>query len=322
MPAEPSPPLSPGVIEELHRDLVRRKRRAFFGALPLVLLAAFAWAGALTDPRRFGSLAFFAVITVALVGQMGYEWWTLRQADPMQLYQSAQHADAQRYADLVAHEAVSAHVRPYASYALTATIIAVTAVQFLLTPETKWRDAGALVKGATRAGEWWRVLTASFMHGNIMHIVVNAGGLLMLGRFIEIYNRRLRVPLVYLLSVAGGGLLSTLTFPQTSIGASGGILGLAGYLLVLAGRPKGGTPAWVRRKMLSILGMTALTGTAAFLSIDNAAHAGGAATGALLALILPPAEPSDPFDGVDMAGVIASAILAGGAVFTILRLLA
>jgi len=319
--AEPSPPVSRGVIEDLHRDLVRRKRRAFFGALPLVILAGFAWAGALTDPRRFGSLAFFAVITVAIIGQMGYEWWTLRRADPMRLYDAEQRRGERRYADIVAHEALSAQVPAYATYAVTATIVAVTVVQLLVTPTTKWLEAGALVKPAVRAGEWWRVLTASFMHGNVMHLVVNAGGLLMLGRFIEIYNRRLRLPLVYLVSALGGGVLSILTFPQPSIGASGGILGLAGYLLVIAGRPRAGAPEWIRRKMLSILGMTALTGTATFLFIDNAAHAGGAITGALLALILPPAQPSDPFDGADMAGVVASAILAGGAAFTIYRLL-
>jgi membrane associated rhomboid family serine protease len=318
LPAESSP-LSPGGVEELQRYLVRRKRRAFFSSLPLLLLAALAFAAAMIKPRQFGSLAFFAAVIVALVGQSGYEWWTLRGADPMQLSEPERHAAARRQAELLAHEALSAQVRPYATFALTGTIAAVAAVQFLVTPASRWVQAGALLDPP---GEWWRILTASFMHGSVMHLIANLGVLLMLGRFIEIYNRRLRVPLIYLASVVGGGLLSTLTFPQTGVGASGGILGLAGYLVVVAGRPNGGTPVWIRRRMLSILGMTALTATAAFFFIDNAAHAGGTVAGALLGLALPSAQPSDPFDGVDALGLISAFVLAAGAVFTIIRLLA
>lgn len=322
MTAEPSPPLSPGVIQQLHRDLVRRKRRAFLLASPLLVLAGTAWAAAYEDPRQFGGLAFFAAVIAAMIGQVGYAWWTVSRADPMQIYEREQREESRRYAELIAHEALSAEVVPYATFALTGTIAAVTAVQFLITPTSKWLQAGALVKPAVRAGEWWRLLTASYLHGSVMHIVANAGVLLMLGRLIEIYNRRLRVPLVYLASVVGGGLLSTFTFPQPASGASGGILGLAGYLLVTAWRPNAGTPEWIRSKMLAILGMTALTGLAAFFFIDNAAHAGGAVTGVLLGLALPPAQPSDPFDGVDALGIGAAAILAGGAVFTVMRLLA
>src|SRR4029077_3256024 len=160
--------------------------------------------------------------------------------------------------------------------------------------------------------QWWRLLTCSYLHGSVMHVVANAGGLMMIGRLIETYDRRMRVPLIYLVSVLGGSVLSTLTFPQSSVGASGGILGLAGYLVVNAGRPSSETREWIRRKMLSILGMTVLIGTAAYSFIDNAAHAGGGLSGAALALALGPGRPSDPADAADTLGAAAALVLAAG----------
>jgi len=322
LPDEPDPPVSPDVLEQLHRDLLRRKRRTFLLASPLLVLAGVAWVVSLQDPRHLGGMAFFAVVIVAMIAQVGYEWWELHRADPVQPYEREQADEERRHAELIAHEARTATVRPIASLSLTAAILLVTAVQIIWRQPQQWLTAGALVKPAVRAGEWWRLLTASYLHGSVMHILANAGALLMLGRLIETYDRRLRIPLIYLLSAIGGNVVSTLAFPQPGLGASGGILGLAGYLVVVARRPGAGIPEFVRRRMLSILGMAALTGTAAYYFIDNAAHAGGAITGALLALLLPPAQPSDPFDGVDMAGVLASVVLAGGAAFTIYRLLA
>jgi len=327
--AVPEPPMSADAIRELHQDLVRRKRRAFFSALPLLLLAAYAWAGALTDPRRFGGLALFAVLTAAMIGQIGYHWWTLRGTDPMLLYEresrdAAGHPHRARRvhrAELIAHEARTARVVPAASLALTGTIVAVTAVQFIATPTSQWLAAAGLLKPAVKAGQWWRLLTYSYLHGSIMHIIANAGGLMMLGRLIETYDRRMRVPLIYLFAALGGSILSTLTFPQSSVGASAGILGLAGYLAVNAGRPASEAPEWIRRKMLSILGMTVLIGTAAYSFIDNAAHAGGALTGATLAFLLGPGRSSDPPDRADAFGAAAALVLAAGAVFTIARLL-
>ena len=63
-----------------------------------------------------------------------------------------------------------------------------------------------LIKAAVVAGEWWRLVTASFLHANLEHLLANVGALLALGGLIEAYDRRLRLPLVYLLSVLGGSL--------------------------------------------------------------------------------------------------------------------
>jgi hypothetical protein len=74
--------------------------------------------------------------------------------------------------------------------------------------------------------------------------------------------------------------------------------------------------------MLSLLGSTALMGAAAFMFIDNGAHLGGVATGAMLAVVMVPrgAESDSRGEGLEAVGWIASAVLAAGALFTIMRL--
>jgi membrane associated rhomboid family serine protease len=132
----------------------------------------------------------------------------------------------------------------------------------------------------------------------------------------------MRIPLVYLAAAIGGNVLSTFASARPALGASGGVLGLAGYLWVVAGRRPDGAPGWVRREMLSLLGSTAAMGLAAFTYIDNAAHLGGVATGALLGAVMVPRDAT--FDhrgeGVEVLGWAAAAVLAAGALFTIMRL--
>lgn len=319
-PGDPDGPPSARVLQDLHRDLVAQKRRAFVKTSPFLLLSAFAWFGAMTDPGRFGGLAFFSMLTAFMIGRVGYEWLTLRRADPLELYHREQRLEAERQRRQIDHLARSAAVRPFASLALVAGIVAVTVVQFAMGPLRENVAAAGLVKPAVRAGEWWRLLSASFLHGNLFHLVANCNALLMLGRLIETYDRRLRIPLVYLLAAIGGNVLSTLLTSKPAVGASGGVIGLAGYLLVVAGRDPDGAPAWIRRQMLSILASTAVLGIAAFIFIDNAAHLGGALTGALIGFVLTRPRWKAHERELRWAGLIAAALLIAGAAFTIRRL--
>lgn len=322
LPPTPDPPLSPGVIRELHADLVRQKRRTLLKSSPVLLLAVFGWIGAAMDPEHLGGLAFWAFIAVAAIGQVAYEWLKLRRADPMTLYEQEQREDAERRTQLEEHLLRVSAVRPVATVALTACIVLVTLLQFSSGPLVKSIGAAALVKPAVRAGEWWRLLTASYLHGNLVHIASNAGALMVIGRLVETYDHRMRVPLIYLAAVIGGSILSTLASVRPAVGASGGVLGLAGYMLVVAGKQPGGAPAWVRRDMWRILGSTALMGLAAYFFIDNAAHAGGAITGALLGrfAISKRGQSDAGARTLDGLGWIAAAVLLAGAVFTAARL--
>ncbi len=318
--ADPEAPPSPRVLRELHRDLLAQKRRAFLTGSPLLLLALFAWMVAIMDPVRWGGLVLFAVTAVAGVGRIGYEWLTLRDADPLTLYAREQRADEERHQQQTEFLLRSGAVRPVVTISIVSCVVAVTIVQFASGPIADSVTAAGLVKAAVRAGQWWRLLTASYLHGSWFHIVANATALMTLGRIIEIYDRRLRIPLVYAASAVGGSVLSTMLFPTSSIGASGGVLGLAGYVFVVAGRDPNGTPAWLRKQMVSILASTAVLGIAAFMFIDNAAHLGGALSGAALgyAVCRWGAHRQREFDA---AGLAATVVLAAGAVFTVTRLL-
>jgi hypothetical protein len=76
--------------------------------------------------------------------------------------------------------------------------------------------------------------------------------------------------------------------------------------------------------MLALLGLTALMGLAGFLFIDNAAHLGGVATGAMLATVLERrgGETHRRAEFLEALGWLASAVLAAGALFTMMRLVA
>ena len=304
---------SPAVVRELHRDLVRQQRRKFLSASPLLLLAVLGVAAGMTAPRKYGGIIGFSFVIAFVVGQMGWEWLRLRKADPIALYQRERHEAEEQRANVTAHLLRSSEVKPVVTIALTVTIGLVTLIQFMATDERHAVQAAGLVKAAARGGEWWRLLSATYLHGNLLHVVSNLGALVTFGQLIEVYERRMQVPLVYLCSALGGSALSTMLTSASSIGASGGVLGLAGYVLTVAGRQSGGTPAWIRRAMLPMLASTALMGIAAFMFIDNAGHVGGVVTGAAMGY----AGRSTRF-----LEVPASVVLVAGAVFTAGRLIA
>lgn len=316
-------PASPQVIRDLHRDLLRQKRRTFLIASPLLLLAVLALVVGMVEPGSVGhrmNLVFLGVVVGSAVAQVGWEWIRLRRTDPLALYEREQR-DAERHrGNQFDHLLRSAAVRPVLTLGLLSTIVVVTVIQFVTTPLPTALAISGLVKPAARAGEWWRLLSATYLHGNLLHLFANATALFALGRLIETYDRPLRVPLVYLAAALGGGLLSTLLSDTPSIGASGGILGLAGYLIVVAGRQPGGTPPWIRKEMISVLAWTAVMGIAAYMFIDNVAHLGGALTGAVLGSVAVSCDRRVSRQANERAGLMAAAILLGAALFTITRL--
>ncbi|MFE7133911.1 rhomboid family intramembrane serine protease [Streptomyces sp. NPDC057638] len=87
-------------------------------------------------------------------------------------------------------------------------------------------------------GEWYRLMTAVFLHQEVPHILFNLLSLWFLGRMVEPVLGRSRFLAVYLLSGLGGSTLAYLLAApnQPSLGASGAIFGLMGALVVLARR--------------------------------------------------------------------------------------
>jgi len=319
---------SPEVSRAVHNDAIRLTRGELKTAL--VCLSVVAILAVIVRNER-------PLWPLVLWPAMGALLWTLRlsvrlfqlhRTSPAEALRLEHQESAEHAAGVADFQARSATVTPIVTYGLMGLITLVTAVQMV---EQWFRginppfDAAALVKAAVRQGEWWRLLSASYLHAGFAHLIGNLAGLRLLGGMVETYDRRSRLPLVYLVSVIGGSLASTLLTATTSLGASGGILGLGGYLMVVSGRGQGGAPIWVRKRMLAILGATAVYGVAGFFFIDNAAHLGGALAGAAMGLVgtfRADTSSSPEWDRtIEALGWLSAVVLVGGAVFTTLQLL-
>jgi membrane associated rhomboid family serine protease len=149
-------------------------------------------------------------------------------------------------------------------------------------------DAG-LVKDAVRHGEVWRLLTAGMLHANVWHLAGNMGALLAFGQLVEVLAHWSRLVVVFVLSILVGSLFSMVLLPHaSSVGASGGLMGLLGFLIVVGMRAATFLPPRFGRSLISGVLWVAATGLIAYAFIDNAAHAGGLLAGIALGLLLVP----------------------------------
>lgn len=151
--------------------------------------------------------------------------------------------------------------------------------------------AGALVREGVRAGEWWRLVSATVLHGSLDHLISNAIALFILGMACEHGFGRGQYVILYAASAVGGSVLSLLTSPGPSVGASGAIFGLQGAAIVLFRRYRDRLLVRDRRIgfVLLVWAVYTILGGIFTPYVDNGAHLGGALTGALVARRLHPA---------------------------------
>jgi rhomboid protease GluP len=171
-------------------------------------------------------------------------------------------------------------------------------------------NAGAVLLG----GEWWRIVTAMFVHVGIIHLATNMWCLWNLSMLAEPLLGSTGVLAAYILTGAAGNLLSTfinwltpfrdgmggVSFPAGA-GASGAVFGIAGVLIVLLKSQRLPVPPLelhkLRRSVIYfaafnlVIGFTFSFGAAVAgsgLRIDNMAHLGGFLSGLLFAAPLVP----------------------------------
>jgi len=129
-------------------------------------------------------------------------------------------------------------------------------------------------------GEWWRLVTAGFLHGGLLHIGMNSWVLFDLGAQVEEIYGGSRLIVVYFLATVFGFLLSTFWTPALSVGASAGIMGLIGAMIALGVRNRHSSAgAAVRGMYVRWAVYMLIFGFLPGLHIDNAAHIGGLAAG-------------------------------------------
>lgn len=144
---------------------------------------------------------------------------------------------------------------------------------------------GAKLSEAVLHGQWWRLVTAGFLHGGMMHILMNSWALMDLGSQVEeLYGSR-RLIVFYFVSTVFGFLASTYWSPSLSVGASAGIFGLIGAMIALGVRNNNAMGSAIRGMYMrwAIYGL--LFGLIPGFHIDNAAHIGGLVAGFAAAYI-------------------------------------
>lgn len=151
-------------------------------------------------------------------------------------------------------------------------------------------DAGALVRTRVIEGEWWRLLSATVLHGSPEHLFGNCVALYILGLACEHALGAWRLLVLYVASGLAGSIASVLAGPGPSVGASGAICGLMGAAVVVLFRHS--HAYHVRNKEIGLV----LAGWAAYTifigaitpMIDNWAHFGGLLGGAVVAVGMRP----------------------------------
>ena len=131
-------------------------------------------------------------------------------------------------------------------------------------------------------GEWWRLLSAMFLHGGMTHLLMNMFSLYIVGRGAEMYFDTKSYLSIYFFSGIIGGLVSLYMHPvSVGVGASGTIFGIFGALagFFMAHRDKIASHSKAFMKDFSVIILINLVIGLAIPAIDVSAHIGGLVTG-------------------------------------------
>ncbi len=180
---------------------------------------------------------------------------------------------------------------------------------------------GALDSAAVQAGQWYRLLSCAFLHGDILHFAFNALAFLSLARLLEGVVGPTRLVVLLCASALAGGMASALRDHALSVGASGGIWGMLAGALGLVIRPTKLMPDLtqqvLRKRLISAFAINAAISL--LPRIDAFAHAAGGAVGFALMFsgvltrgLKNPTE-ADPSQARSLPLSLASAVLGAAA---------
>ena len=179
---------------------------------------------------------------------------------------------------------------------VTMTLILINVIIFLLTAIASKSlldinglvlvKYGAKVNYFIDKGEIFRLVTCSFLHGGLMHLVFNMYSLFVVGTVVEkIYGIKKYLS-IYFISAITSSALSYFFAPDTiSVGASGAIFGVLGAFLWFALKEKEHLQKGVIGNVIAVIILNLYIGLTAS-NIDNLGHIGGFIGGFLLAIPL------------------------------------
>ena len=137
--------------------------------------------------------------------------------------------------------------------------------------------------------QWYRLITAMFLHGGLIHIGFNMMALMQLGPALEELYGSARYFFLYIATGVFGFLASSFT-GHYSLGASGGLLGLVGAMLAITTKRGGAYMRELRSRLVSSVVLLFVLGFMG-MGIDNWAHGAGLAAGFGLGKIFADRQP-------------------------------
>ena len=137
--------------------------------------------------------------------------------------------------------------------------------------------------------EWFRLITAMFLHGGLIHIGFNMMSLMQLGPALEELYGSARYFFLYVLTGAFGFLISA-SFGHVSLGASGALLGLVGAMLAVTTKRGGAFMRDLRARLISSIVILFMLGFSG-LGLDNTAHFAGLASGFAIGKLFADRQP-------------------------------
>lgn len=158
-------------------------------------------------------------------------------------------------------------------------------------------------------GQWWRLVTAGFLHGGILHILMNMWVLFDLGAQVEELYGGARMLVIYFVGTVFGFYLSALWRPGVvSVGASAALFGLVGAMVAIGMRYRSAAGDMIRsvymRYLVYLLLFSLLPG------VDMAAHIGGLIGGFAVAYVSGrPGHPGSPVERLWQVGAGLSVLI-------------
>ena len=185
---------------------------------------------------------------------------------------------------------------PFATYALIGACLLMFTVTggrggFGSTDGEVLVQFGSLYPPLVWQGQWWRLASAMFLHGGLIHIAFNSYVLYSIGPAIERLYGIPRFMVIYLASGWTGAMASLVWSGSNSVGASGAIFGLAGAFLAISLRRRSYFDTFGSQILGFIAINIAIGFSGAFGNIDNFGHLGGLVGGFVLGNIMPNSLP-------------------------------
>jgi rhomboid protease GluP len=200
-------------------------------------------------------------------------------------------ANLMNYYDSSKNKSKSSEDKPWITYGLIVVNVIMYAITAFLSSNIFDSDINVLVFLGAKyneliaVGEYYRLVTCMFLHGGIMHLVLNMYALNSIGPLVERVYGKVKYVIIYFVSGIISSLLSFQFSEAISIGASGAIFGLLGTTFVFAVTRRKDMGKGFLRNIASVIIINLFIGLS-MPNIDNFGHLGGLIGGVITALVI------------------------------------